>query len=115
MDDQLRIHLRNERELAFTDLGRVDVAQVSTHDYQNFASVLGGRSPPTWIMIADFVMNISDMLWALFHLARQVKSRCQNQIRIGLQHIDLGVIPLDVDLGRRDGLLPDRLSTGNLQ
>lgn len=62
-----------------------------------------------------FADDKSNMLRTLLHLAGKIKGSGENKIRIGLPEIDLGVKPLDVDLGRGQCLLSGRHSLAQLR
>ncbi len=94
VDDELGVHLRDQEEFALADLGGVEPDEVGRPESLRFV----GEQP--------------DVLRAFFHLAGQVERRRDDHVWVGPADLDLSVEALDVELGRREGLLADVKALG---
>lgn len=59
-----------------------------------------------WPACARLADHDANVLWAFFHLKRQIQARRHNQVRIGVSYGYLGVKSTDIELRSSKSLLP---------
>lgn len=62
----------------------------------------------TWPITTSIIDSQSDVLRTFLHLARQVKRRCHDEIRVRMANIDLAIEPSYINLCRGKSLLSYR-------